>query len=210
MINNLIGSGASSLYLVYTPKISNPTFHVDIKEKDVKFCKHKIQKKLHVGRRKYQNIINKYCVVNAVKHGAIGKDKVTATINVYKNECEQCIKNLADEHGESHATRFVREEKKIFSYEKELSTIELPSYFTKRRLHRNYCRENGHIATSNATGIYTITPAPDTTQITIVSWGAFRSIWDDRCRNIRIRPPCRDTCDMCYKHKMLLTKKKKI
>ena len=51
------------------------------------------------------------------------------------------IQEIAEKYRESHATCFVHEYNKIFIHNSESKTIELPSYFTKRRIYRLYAYE---------------------------------------------------------------------
>lgn len=56
-----------------------------------------------------------------------------------KKEAILCMRKLADKEGKTHATRFMREEYKLYIRNAEVKTTELPSYYSKHRIYRNYC-----------------------------------------------------------------------
>ena len=215
-VNEVIGGGhaASKLIKKYCSKV----YMLSKSNQHLVFCKHTACFLLNIGRRKYQTITNEYGDVIKKAHGNIGNIIDKQNISVFKLECALHIKNIASEQGEQHATRFMREHHKIWVRDTEVDTVELPSYYTKRRIYRNYCWDKGWQAKTNARGDYEILKRPACPEDTyppegphhrIVSWGLFRQVWDTECPHMRIRPSCRDTCDMCYEHKMLVTKGKK-
>ena len=85
--------------------------------------------------------------------GGLGPTNVTASLSPDVNRpayravhfdqlrdaCKYYILDIACEEGESHATRFIREFNKLYIRDGEVGTIELPSYYTKRRMYRTYC-----------------------------------------------------------------------
>ena len=77
-------------------------------------------------------------------------------------DCKQHILEVAAEEGESHATRFIREFNRMFVRDGELDSIELPSYYTKRRMYRTYCWYKGWRIDTNARGDVTCTERPFT------------------------------------------------
>ena len=182
------------------------------------FCKHTACFLLNIGRRKFQTITKEHGEISKKAHGNVGNIVDKKNISNHRYECELHIKDLASEQGEQRTTRFMREHHKIWARDTEVDAIELPSYCTKRRLCRNYCWDKGWQAKTNARGDYEILkrPAcpedaypPEGPHHRIVSWAAFRDAWNAKCPHARVRPPCRDTCDMCYEHKMLVAKGKK-
>ena len=215
-INEVIGGGyaAAKIFRKHNSKV----YMLSKFNKHLVFCKHTACFLLNIGRRKYQTITKQYVEISKKAHGNIGNIIDKKNISTYKVECELYIKLLASEQGEQHATRFMREHHKIWVRDTEVDTIELPSYYTKRRLYRNYCWDKGWQAQTNARGDYEILKRPACPEDTyppegphhrIVSWTVFRDVWKTECPHIRIRPPCHDTCDMCYEYKMIVTKGKK-
>ena len=123
--------------------------------------------------------------------------------------------NLAEENGESHVTRFIRDHNNVLVCGAEFDTIELLYYFTKCHLHKKCCFNKGWVATCNTRGDKTIVPRdgtdehpPEYPRYPILCWICFWRIWKDRYSNIRIRPPSRDTCGMYFKHNILVQKRK--
>ena len=51
------------------------------------------------------------------------------------------INDIAEQEGESHATRFVRTEVQLFLCGEDIQLIQLPPYYTKRQLYEHYCYE---------------------------------------------------------------------
>jgi hypothetical protein len=78
-------------------------------------------------------------------------------------------------------------------------------------IYSRFCLERGHVVTTSATGIDTISPRPydeflwpeNSEPLPIPDWNSFWKIWKRRCPHIRIRKVCEDTCPECYilKHK---------
>ena len=104
-----------------------------------------------VGRRKVNTIDTNYGATTPKVHGATGRNNNDINVKALRDDIESFIKALANEEGESHATRFLREHNKVCIRDTEIDTIELPSYFTKRHVYRQYCWEKGWIA--KTTGI---------------------------------------------------------
>ena len=93
-------------------------------------------------------LLNKYIATSAML-----QIKNISTCNV---ECALCIKNIASEQGEQHATGIIQKYHKIQAQGSEIDTAELPSYYTKRQIHRNYCQNKDQQAKTNARGDYEI------------------------------------------------------
>ena len=96
------------------------------------FCKHAACFLLNIGRREYESATKEYGEISKKAHGNIDNIADKQNISTHKFECASCIKNLALEEGEKHATRFMREHCKIWVRDTEVDAIELPSYCTKR------------------------------------------------------------------------------
>ena len=89
------------------------------------------------------NITTKYGDVIKKSHGNIGNIIDKQNISMFKLECTLYIKNIASEQGEQHATRFMRKYHKIWIRDTKVDTVELPLYYTKCRIYRNYCWDKG-------------------------------------------------------------------
>ena len=100
----------------------------------------------------------------------------------------------------------------------ELNTLELPSHCTKRRMCRDCCWVNGWKSKTNARGDLELqerphdetNPPPGTPRNNALSWTTFRRIWVTDCSHMRMRPPSRDTCDLCFECKMIVNRTKTI
>ena len=201
---DVIGGG----YLVEkSQRKRNNECHIIDANNNLAFCGNTTKIILCVGRKRIDTIIANYATILPTLHGLSGKISNNNGANniILKKDIEQFINTKANEIGESHATRFLREHHKIHIRDSEANTIELPSYFTKRRMCREYCYEKGWLAKTNGIGELKLTEREDADGICpILSWSSFLNVWDNACSHIRIRPPSRDTCDSCFKYKMII------
>lgn len=173
------------------------------KDSELAFCENAIRLILSVGRKKFRTIATNYATATPKLHGTTGKHTNNINYDALRDVIESFIKLSAEEQGESHATRFLREHNKVFIRDAELDTIELPSHCTKRHIYRMCCWEQGWITKTNGIGQMQHAQRDEVDASPTLSWPSFLSIWNDRCSNMRIRPPSRDTCDLCFKHKMV-------
>ena len=111
------------------------------------------------------------------------KKQIRLNIDVMCDDCEQHVLKLAEGHGESHTTRFISDHNKVVVHDTEFETIELPSYFTKRRLHKKYFFNKGWVATCNSLGDRIIVLRdntdefpPESPRYSIMSWSSFRRL----------------------------------
>ena len=107
---------------------------------------------LDIGLRKFKGIVKNHGIAVRLDHGTKGIACDRLGIKELKSQAINFITELAETEGETHATRFMREEHKLFIRDAELNTIELPSHCTKRRIYRNYCWVNGWRSETNARG----------------------------------------------------------
>ena len=182
----------------------NLNCYVVDKDNKIAFCKNTVQLVLCVGRIKFNTITKNYGTTTPKTHGKTGRYNNDINVNTLRDDIESFIKSLANEEGESHTTRFLREHNKVCIRDAEIDTIKLPSYFTKRHVYRQYCWEKGWIAKTNGIGELQHTERENTDILPVLSWSSFLRVWGSRCSLIRMRPPSRCTCDLCFKHKMII------
>ena len=128
----VIGAGfaASSFIKCHNPRTYRPL----ASEPDFALCKHALRLLLDIGLRKFKGIVKNYGIAVRLEHGAKGIACDRLGIKELKSQAINFITELAETEGETHATRFMREEHKLFIRDAELNTIELPSHYTKRRI----------------------------------------------------------------------------
>ena len=119
------------------------------------------------------------------------------------------------EHGESQATRFVREMTGIAIQNEEKFGATLPSYHTKRKLYQKYCWDNGWHIKSGNNGEYPklrdFPKRPNDDEMgplalwpsgnmcyPVCSFFTFRRLWKNNFPLLKIRPPSEDICLQCH------------
>ena len=72
------------------------------------------------------------------KHGNVGLQNrhFSSVLHETEPDVVDFLQGLAEQHGESYATRFVRERSSIGIRREEVDATDLPSHFTKRRLYK--------------------------------------------------------------------------
>ena len=73
----------------------------------VKYFKNTIKMLLRIGKDKHKSTTRKYRTTKDVKTSA--KKQTRSNIDILHDDCEQHMLNLSEEHGESYATRFIRD-----------------------------------------------------------------------------------------------------
>jgi hypothetical protein len=108
-------------------------------ERDACICIHAFRNLLSVGRRAWSRLM-KSAISTApgpIKHGNVGlKNRYLGSV-LYEteNDVVAFITRIGEEHGESYATRYVRERTSIGLRNDEEEVIDLPSSFSKRKLY---------------------------------------------------------------------------
>ena len=91
-----------------------------------------------------------------ISHGNSGKRNRFEGSN--KKDVEEDVvcflNNIADERGESYATRFIRERTLLGLRKEEEDLIELPSSLSMRGLFKQFCHERGHVVVATAKGSF--------------------------------------------------------
>ena len=129
------------------------------------------------------------------QYGALDSETKKAVID-FLNE-------YGERHGESYATRMVREETGYSLRDEEKGKVDLPSSHSKRRIYERFCYDRGHDMRSTNKGGYTKRKVDgvfwfdDLEVRNIPSWRTFWVLWKTHCNHIRIRKPCLDTCGEC-------------
>ena len=62
------------------------------------------------------------------------------------------LKELADLHGESYATHFIRERTSVGIQDEEEGKIELPSLYSSQKIYETFCYERGRKIMKDAKG----------------------------------------------------------
>jgi hypothetical protein len=148
-------------------------------------------------------------------HGNTGRRNRAATAfsTIAKPSVVSFLSDLADRHGESYATRFIREVTGMSLRNTEERLVELPSHFTKRQLYAQYCFTRGYKVKADAKGSYgrlseynfreyddDLWP-PGSEPLPVCSWSDFLRFWKSDVPHLKIRNPCEDTCGECFKIK---------
>ena len=117
----------------------------------------------------------------------------------------RCFFEKIQQYAEPRATKVVRQVTGTGLREGD-NTIDLPSFMSKRSLHRLFCWERGHQLGTDAMGKVTATPRNDEEWVSeprqtheIVSWKTFLRFWGKNFPNLVIRPP-KKTSAGCATH----------
>lgn len=181
-------------------------YHATDATNELTFCSNTVKIIFSVGRRKAINIASNCATATPASHGLSGKVS-NSCINkvILREDATEFIKTKANEQGESHATRFLREHNKLRARDSKAGTIEFPSYCVKRRTCRECCYDKGWLAETNRISKIELTKRNDANSThSILSWSAFLQIWDNACSHMCIRPPSRDACGAHFKCKMVI------
>jgi len=177
-------------------------------------------KNLHgIFRKQWQHLKKNGAKQNYVPgprtHGNMGRSNRRTTSNIVQATPSliEFLQDVSDSYGEPYATRFVREITGTTLRESEVDAVEMPSNFTKRKLYRDYCFAQGHLAKADAKGSYGAIrnfderPVDDllwlegSVPLPICAWQGFLTVWKKNFPNLTIRNPCEDTCGECTKIK---------
>jgi len=179
----------------------------------VNVCHNGIQNLFCIGTKQWKRLCSDAMLPDGKNLSNYENNKNAKSTEVTKSVID-FISDIAEQEGESHATRFVRTEVQLFLRDEDLQLIQLPPYYTKRQLYERYCYERGWIGKSNAKGTYppiqefrnrpnddengdlALWPSGSLQQ-DICSWRQFHRLWMETLPHIKIRPPALDTCVAC-------------
>lgn len=102
-------------------------------------CVHSFRNLLSIGKRAWKRLSSSAlsCAPGPIKHGNTGMRNRHVGSILYETEPDvvDFLKQIGVEHGESYATRFIRERTSVGLRREEEDAIDLPSCFTKRKLY---------------------------------------------------------------------------
>ena len=109
-------------------------------EKDSNICVHAFRNFFCIGKRMWLRL-RKEATTRApgpTMHGNTGLQNRHHGSLVFQTEPDVVgyLQQLGEEHGESYATRFIRERTSIGLRGEEVDAVDLPSHFTKRQLYK--------------------------------------------------------------------------
>ena len=179
----------------------------------VNVCHNGIQNLFCIGTKRWKKLCSEAMLPNGKDVSNYENNKNAKSTAVSKSVMD-FLSDIAEQEGESHATRFVRTEVQLFLRDEDIQLIQLPPYYTKRQLYERYYYERGWIGKSNAKGAYPPIhefrnrPNDDengdfamwphgSIQQEICSWRQFHRIWMNSMPHIKTRPPALDTCVAC-------------
>jgi len=137
----------------------------------------------------------------------------TSSVAVAQPSVVLFLSSIAEEHGDSYATRFIREVTGMSLTDTEEGRIDLPSFFSKRHLYAQYCYSRGYKVHADAKGSYGSLSEYDlrefddhlwlegTKPLPVCAWVHFLCIWKSEFPHLKIRNACEDTCGECVKLK---------
>ena len=147
-------------------------------------------------------------------HGNTGRRNrfSTSSVALAQPSVVLFLSSIAEEHGESYATRFIREVTGMSLRDTEEGRIDLPSFFSKRHLYAQYCYSRGYKVQADAKGSYGRTSEyelrefdehlwPEREPLPVCAWVHFLRIWKTEFPHLKIRNACEDTCGECVKLK---------
>jgi hypothetical protein len=112
---------------------------VDEGHKEASICSHAFQNLLLIGQRPWRRLMKSAlsAAPGPIKHGNSGLRNRHSGLIQFETEGDVVafLNRLGEEHGESYATRYVRERTSIGLRNDKEDVIHLPSHFTKRRLY---------------------------------------------------------------------------
>lgn len=112
----------------------------DETEKEMNICVHSFRNLFCIGKRMWQRLSKEALTLapGPTKHGNVGLQNRHFSSLLYETEPDVVtfLKGIGQQHGESYATRFVRERSSVGLRREEVDAIDLPSHFTKRQLYK--------------------------------------------------------------------------
>jgi hypothetical protein len=111
----------------------------DEAQRDACICIHAFRNLLSVGRRSWARLMKSAisAAPGPLKHGNVGlRNRYKGSVlRETEDDVVNFIMQVGEEHGESYATRYVRERTSIGLRNDEDDVIDLPSSFSKRKLY---------------------------------------------------------------------------
>lgn len=177
-------------------------------------CQHSFRNLLGIFKYQWKTIRSSATssLPGPITHGNSGKRNRFQGSNRkdVEDDVVQFLMDVADERGESYATRFIREHTSLGLRKDEEDLIELPSCLSMRGLFKQFCFERGHVVDATSKGSFgkvdEFTPRPNdellwpegSEMLPVLPWSTFFQIWKEKLPKLRIRNQCEDTCPECY------------
>jgi hypothetical protein len=123
----------------------NLYYHISIINTEIAICVNSFRNLFAIGKKKWRNLkeecSNGYDTHGAMLHGNIGNanHSQSASHSGVQESVVSFLSDLSKEHGESYATRFICEVSGMSLHKEEEGLVEIPSFFTKRKLYAEYC-----------------------------------------------------------------------
>ena len=192
----------------------------DLQENNLshKFCRNAIRRIFCIGKEKWALLVKGDPPPKIIPN----PKKVSLKNRQHKcyDDVVAFITKIAEENGESYATRFIRELTGIGVRDAEKGVMELPSFMRKRDLYRRFFFERGWVAREDAKGNYHKTSNYDkrlhddewgdlaewpsgSVAKEVCCWETFYGIWERKLPLIKVRPRSRDICTDCFVFKNL-------
>ncbi len=112
----------------------------DDSAKEASVCIHSFRNMFCIGRRMWQRLSKEATTLapGPSKHGNLGLQNRHFSSVVFETEPDVVafLQGLGQQHGESYATRFIRERSSVGIRGEEVDAVDLPSHFTKRQLYK--------------------------------------------------------------------------
>ncbi len=148
-----------------------------------KICIHSFRNLFHIGKKSWKRLSSAALSKppGPIWHGNVGSQNrhFGSTLFDTERDVVAFLRQVALEHGESYATRFVHERTSVGLRNEEEDAVDLSSYMSKRYLYKRYvvafvfvfyflilfanhffrfCFEHGHIVSTTAKGTIALLP----------------------------------------------------
>ena len=120
-------------------------YRISVINTEIAICINSFRNLFAIGKKKWRNLkeecSNRYDTLGAMLHGNRGNANrsQSASRSGVQESVVSFLSDLSKEHGESYATRFIREVSGMSLRKEEEGLVEIPSFFTKRKLYAEYC-----------------------------------------------------------------------
>lgn len=194
-------------------------YRISVINTEISICVNTFRNLFAIGKKKWRNLkedcFERYHAPGPMVHGNTGNTNRSASLSRsgVRESVVAFLTDISKEHGESYATRFIREISGMSLRKEEEGLVEIPSFFTKRKLYAEYCFSRGYKIKSNAKGSYGLISQYElrdfddllwpegSVPLPVCSWKDFLHIWKTELPTLKIRNQCEDTCGECTRIK---------